>query len=89
MQELKPNENGITPGGQVYRPPVFKKDFFDNLIKNENRKAMNDIETHIEDKEKDDKPAPPGGIISRVFSMFHKKEDVSIHKVSKILIILT
>lgn len=80
MQELKHTENGITPGGQVYKPPVFKKDFFDNLIKNENRKAMQDIETHNE--EKDNKPAPPGGIISRVFSMFQKTEDTSIHKVS-------
>jgi hypothetical protein len=81
MQELKPNENGITPGGQVYRPPVFKKDFFDNLIKNENRKAMQDIETHNE--EKVNKLAPATGIISRLFSMFQKTEDSSIHKVSK------
>jgi hypothetical protein len=76
------SEKANTPAGQPYRPPVFKKDFFDNLIRNEN-KRVNDSEVHLEDKERDEKPAPVEGIVAKVMAMFVKKVDISVHKVSK------
>jgi hypothetical protein len=69
---------GQTPS---YKPPVFKKDFFDTLIKNHN-KQNHDVESQIdESKDLDPNLVPEKSIFMKILGMFQKVEDLSAAKV--------
>ena len=58
---------------------MFKKDFFDSLIRKETKES--DPDSLDLDKDKDISEVPASGIIGSVLGMFQKKEDLSHLKV--------
>jgi hypothetical protein len=74
MHEVTDTPNKPLAMNYQYKPPIFKKDFFDKLIKKDNKE---EIET-----EQDDKPAEEKGLINKFMSSFKQKEDIHSHEVN-------
>ena len=77
------SETNQTPNQQntsSYKPPLFKKDFFDSLLKNQIKKDEN------ENFEEPDLKQEENGLVGKALNMINnkKKDDPSVHQVNKI-----
>ncbi len=77
------SETNQTPNQQnnnSYKPPLFKKDFFDSLLKNQIKKDEN------ENFEEPDLKQEDNGLVGKALNIINnkKKDDPSVHQVYKI-----
>ena len=62
---------------EAYKPPVFKKDFFDSLIRSENKEE----EPEIEEKKVEAAPTTLNYIKDKVLSLYKEKKDLTAFQV--------
>ncbi len=73
MQEITETPSKPFGMNHQYKPPIFKKDFFDSLIKKENPDTY--------ETEREEKPIEETNLIKKFMTSFKNKEDTTAHEV--------
>lgn len=80
MQEIHVEDNEEKETPRNYKPPLFTRDYFDNLMKGDRKNSEDGQGEPDMKEEKDFEPAK--SVFQRVLGLFRKEEDLSAIKVN-------